>query len=204
MPVFGDSDCYEPGRHTIPDPTKPRLLPLQGRDRVYDALVGKNPHDAPNGRALDWATVVTILVFFTDFVAYFGSAVSPVLEAAGAGEVNERCTNTLTDLYRVIEQRYDYLFSSTLLHSSNPDIVRGFFDRVYSEFLLGRTAREGSDWAEYHQEFLVLRDKAVQKFAAQQAGGRAAGAKDLRNEIEKGREAKKVRRKKNEGDAKKE
>ena len=46
--------------------------------------------------------------------------------------------------------------------------MAGFFDRVYSEVLTGEV-REGSDWSEFYSNWSVLRDAAVQKFAATQS-----------------------------------
>jgi hypothetical protein len=184
VPLCGDNDFYPPNRLTLPDPTRPRLLPLLGKDRVYDALVGRDPHHAPNGRALDWATIVSVTTFFADFLHFFEKEAKPLLAGTGAeGRLAaERLTNTGGEIFQLLEQRYDYLHVSTLLHANEPDLSRGFFDRIYSEFLTGLQAREGSDWSDFHAQFLERRDTAVQKFAAQQAAGRLAG-RDLREEI---------------------
>ena len=114
VPLAPDNDYYEPGRANLIEPQRPRLLPLRG-ERVWQSLAGTDP-DRPSGRALEWATVVSVATYLGDFAAYWGSSVAPLLTSTPEGsEVSTRCENTLRGIFEIVEGRYDFIFASCKL-----------------------------------------------------------------------------------------
>jgi len=184
VPVSGDN-TFVPEQHTQPNAGCPKLQRLKGKCQVYDSLVGPNPVANPNGRALDWCTVVTLCTFLFDFGQFLTKTIVPALKESGLDREAEQAVNSFTGIYRLAEQRHSYLQAAAQLGSTNAELVAGFFDRVYSEVLTGEV-RDGSDWADFYEKWSVLRDAAVQKFAATQSAARSgAGRNDLRDQIDK-------------------
>ena len=184
VPVSGDN-TFVPERHTQPNAGCPKLQRLKGKCQVYDSLVGPNPVANPNGRALDWCTVVTLCTFLFDFGQFLTKTIVPALKESGLDREAEQAVNSFTGIYRLAEQRHSYLQAAAQLGSTNAELVAGFFDRMYSEVLTGEV-RDGSDWADFYEKWSVLRDAAVQKFAATQSAARSgAGRNDLRDQIDK-------------------
>mgnify|MGYP005635380919 CR=1 FL=1 len=122
--------------------------------------------DIPDGRGLDWVTIVSALAPLYDVSAAYVNQVVPILEAGGHTQLVEQFGNSLAGAFKILEDRHDFL-EAVALYSHDQTLIRTHEARLYSE-VKGAQLRAGSALQATVSSFYESVSEQVARLAAKE------------------------------------